>query len=77
MNILLYLAEQVKVYFPPSEIPAMLDAFLPLVTQSVRAVPSFPGLYQKLTPPVRTHHDPRHDLFPPPIRRSPLRPCSF
>ncbi|KAF9648519.1 ARM repeat-containing protein [Thelephora ganbajun] len=34
VNILLYLAEQVKVYFPPSEIPAMLEAFLPLVTQS-------------------------------------------
>lgn len=36
MNILLYLAEQVKVYFPQSEIPAMLETFLPLVTQSVR-----------------------------------------
>lgn len=39
VNILLYLAEQVKIYFPSSEIPAMLDTFLPLITQSVRAIP--------------------------------------
>ena len=38
VNILLYLAEQVKLYFPSSEIPAMLDTFLPLVTQSARTI---------------------------------------
>jgi proteasome activator subunit 4 len=38
VNILLYLAEQVKIYFPSNEIPAMLDTFLPLITQSVRVI---------------------------------------
>lgn len=64
MNILLYLAEQVKVYFPPSEIPAMLDAFLPLITQSVRATLSFDSVCQHLTPPVHSHHGSRHGFFP-------------
>jgi len=67
VNILLYLAEQVKVYFPRSEIPAMLDAFLPLVTQSVRATLSFARVCQHLTHPVRSHHGSRHGFLPPAI----------
>ncbi|ELU44509.1 pyruvate decarboxylase [Rhizoctonia solani AG-1 IA] len=35
MNILLYVAEVSRFYYPPSEIPRMLDEFIPLVTQDV------------------------------------------
>ena len=37
VNILLFVAEQCKRYYPPSEIPDMLSAFLPLLTKDVRA----------------------------------------
>ncbi|KAF9056661.1 hypothetical protein BJ165DRAFT_1362353 [Panaeolus papilionaceus] len=33
VNILLFVAELCKRYYPPSEIPAMLDTFLPLLTK--------------------------------------------
>jgi proteasome activator subunit 4 len=36
VNILLYVAEHCRRYFPASEIPSMLDIFVPLVTQDVR-----------------------------------------
>jgi hypothetical protein len=61
---MLYLAEQVKVYFPPSEIPAMLDAFLPLVTQSVRSILFLVSLCQHLTPLVYSRYGSRHNFFP-------------
>lgn len=35
VNILLYVAEHCRRYFPANEIPEMLDTFLPLVTQEV------------------------------------------
>lgn len=35
MNILLYVAEASRFYFPPSETPKMLEEFIPLVTQDV------------------------------------------
>jgi proteasome activator subunit 4 len=37
VNMLLFLAEQCKRYYAASEIPAMLETFLPLLTQDVRA----------------------------------------
>ena len=36
VNILLYVAEQCKTYYPPSEIYIMLETFLPLLTKEVR-----------------------------------------
>lgn len=35
MNILLYVAEISRLYYPPSETPKMLGEFIPLVTQDV------------------------------------------
>jgi proteasome activator subunit 4 len=35
VNILLYVAEHCRRYYPREEIPAMLDEFLPLITQEV------------------------------------------
>lgn len=35
VNILLYLADQCKRYYPPQEIPLMLETFLPLLTKEV------------------------------------------
>lgn len=40
LNLLLFTAEHAKAYYPASEIPDMLAAFLPLVTRSVYR-PSF------------------------------------
>ncbi|CEL52206.1 Proteasome activator complex subunit 4 OS=Xenopus laevis GN=psme4 PE=2 SV=1 [Rhizoctonia solani AG-1 IB] len=55
MNILLYVAEVSRFYYPPSEIPRMLDEFIPLVTQdSIQTMiivitsfisPSHPDIY--------------------------------
>lgn len=39
VNILLYISEQCKRYYPASEIPAMLTAFFPLLTKDVRLFP--------------------------------------
>lgn len=36
VNILLYVAEQCKRYYPATEIPAMLETFLPMLTKEVR-----------------------------------------
>jgi proteasome activator subunit 4 len=36
VNIMLYVAEHCQRYYPSSEIPAMLEEFIPLVTQDVR-----------------------------------------
>jgi proteasome activator subunit 4 len=36
VNLLLYVAEKCKRYYPSSEIPVMLDIFLPLFTKNVR-----------------------------------------
>jgi proteasome activator subunit 4 len=38
VNILLYVAEQSKRYYPASEIPAMLSKFIPMLTKDVRFV---------------------------------------
>ena len=76
VNILLYLAEQVKLYFPSSEIRAMLDTFPPLINQSVCAMPLLLDAFQCLTL-VDSHHDPCHDCFPSSIRHSPLCPSAF
>lgn len=35
VNIILYVAEQCKIYYPPSEIEPMLNMFLPLLTRDV------------------------------------------
>ena len=35
VNILLYLADQCKLYYSPQEIPLMLNTFLPLLTKEV------------------------------------------
>jgi len=35
VNVLLFVAEQSKRYYPASEIPNMLDTFLPLLTVEV------------------------------------------
>jgi hypothetical protein len=35
VNIMLYVAEQCKIYYPPSEIEPMLNTFLPLLTRDV------------------------------------------
>ena len=40
VNILLFVAEQCKRYFPASEIPDMLSAFLPMLTKDVCAYDS-------------------------------------
>ena len=37
VNILLFVAEQCKRYYPPSEIPDMITTFLPMLTKDVRA----------------------------------------
>ena len=37
VNILLFVAEQCKRYYPASEIPDMLSTFLPILTKDVRA----------------------------------------
>ena len=36
VNLLLYVAEKCKRYYPSSEIPAMMDVFLPMFTKKVR-----------------------------------------
>jgi len=36
VNILLYLAEQCRRYYPTNEIPLMLETFLPMLTKDVR-----------------------------------------
>ena len=36
VNILLFVAEQCRRYFPPTEIPEMLSTFLPKLTKDVR-----------------------------------------
>ena len=38
VNILLFVAEQCKRYYPPSEIPDMLSTFLPMLTKDVRTL---------------------------------------
>jgi len=35
VNILLFVAEQCKRYYPPSEIPLMLETFIPVLTKEV------------------------------------------
>lgn len=35
VNILLYVAEQCRIYYPPSEIDSMLNTFVPLLTRDV------------------------------------------
>ncbi|KAF7306621.1 hypothetical protein MIND_00453500 [Mycena indigotica] len=53
INLLLFTAEHARPYFPPSEIPEMLSAFLPLVTRSTM-LGMFPVLVSFL-PPTHTH----------------------
>ncbi|KAF9015006.1 hypothetical protein BDQ17DRAFT_1418131 [Cyathus striatus] len=53
VNQLLYVADQCKRYFSPSEIPKMIDTFIPLVTQSsmITMVP----VITSFLPPSHTH----------------------
>ena len=37
-NILLYVAGHARRFFPPAAVPEMLDTFLPMLTQAVRAL---------------------------------------
>lgn len=41
INLLLYVAEQCKHYFPASEIPRMLETFIPMVTKEVSCLDSY------------------------------------
>jgi hypothetical protein len=43
VNILLYVAEQSKQYYPATEIPAMLSTFIPMLTQDVRFMLTAPS----------------------------------
>ena len=45
VNILLFVAEQCKRYYPPSEIPDMLSTFLPMLTKDVCAYDSCSTTY--------------------------------
>ncbi|GLB36441.1 putative protein with domain of unknown function (DUF3437) [Lyophyllum shimeji] len=53
VNIYLYLAEQCKRYFPPGEIPAMLETFLPLLTQDT--VLTMMPILTSFLPPTHIH----------------------
>jgi proteasome activator subunit 4 len=48
INILLYIAEHCKRYFAANEIPAMLETFIPLVTQDVRQHRCFSTYVKKI-----------------------------
>jgi hypothetical protein len=41
VNILLYVAEQSKRYYPAMEVPAMLSTFIPMLTKDVRFIQIF------------------------------------
>jgi hypothetical protein len=49
VNILLYVAEQSKRYYPATEIPAMLETFIPMITKDVRFVIGYYPLCNVLT----------------------------
>ncbi|KAF9535499.1 hypothetical protein CPB83DRAFT_841859 [Crepidotus variabilis] len=53
VNIFLYIAEQCKRYYPPSEISAMMDTFLPLLTKET-VLTTIPILTSFL-PPTHPH----------------------
>ncbi|KAK7468647.1 Proteasome activator BLM10 [Stygiomarasmius scandens] len=53
VNILLYVAEQCKRYFPKDEIPSMLDEFLPLLTQD--SVLTVVPILTSFLPPTSPH----------------------
>ncbi|KAG6889358.1 hypothetical protein C0995_001423 [Termitomyces sp. Mi166 len=53
VNILLYVAEQCKRYFPAREIPEMLETFLPLLTKDT--VLSIVPVMTSFLPPTHTH----------------------
>ena len=50
VNILLYVAEQSKRYYPATEIPAMLETFVPMLTKDVCFVLVYYPLWNALTP---------------------------
>jgi len=50
VNILLYVAEQSKRYYPATEITAMLETFIPMLTKDVRFVLGYYPLWNGLTP---------------------------
>ncbi|KAF5375146.1 hypothetical protein D9758_000062 [Tetrapyrgos nigripes] len=53
VNILLYVAEQCKRYYPADEIPNMLDEFLPLVTQD--SILTMIPILTSFLPPTHCH----------------------
>jgi hypothetical protein len=50
VNILLYVAEQSKRYYPATEIPAMREIFIPMLTKDVRFILGYHPLWNALTP---------------------------
>jgi hypothetical protein len=77
-NILLYVAESCRWYFPASDIPDMLDTFLPMVTPDVsldtvcryvltppyrRLLPWFRYSPRSFLPPTRTSTSPLYSNF--------------
>jgi proteasome activator subunit 4 len=67
VNILLYVAEQCKTYYPPTEIPLMLETFLPLLTKEVRFHITFRlgRLFTQLPGTDNTYYNSCLDILPP------------
>lgn len=61
INILLFVAEQSKRYYPASEIPEMMATFLPRLTKDVRCVFTHPRMSAD-TPLVCPHNNAGHDI---------------
>lgn len=74
VNILLYVAEHSRRYYPATEIPEMLETFLPLVTQDVRNsnIDLHPHVLKYESFAVRVDHDSGLDIVPSSIRNTPL-----
>lgn len=77
INILFFVAECCKRYFPPDEVPNMLDTFLPLFTQEVDKRATVFGSKFNLFNLVCPHHGSSSDIVPTTNTCSPLSPCPF
>lgn len=71
INILLFVAEQSKRYYPASEIPEMMATFLPRLTKDVRHVCT-PRRTHADKPVVRSHNDASHGILPTADTYSPI-----
>jgi len=77
VNILLYVAEQCKRYFPKDEIPSMLDEFLPLLTQDVCFFSPYIFSRSLTNYLVRPDGSAYSDIILTTYKSSPLHACPF